>query len=216
MFDIQHLQINNNAKQFRYKGCPTFDELEVVYGENAGPLAQEAANNEKVLPLVRGLDDDVQDISVDLVENRADTNEDNVVPPVRSQGNHVHVPVDPAVELDEHVDFVEETNVHDHSMTPSSRRRCSKSTSSFAEACTSVAEYYQSKLASLDKSVKNDNPFSIKNCIALLSSIPGVSKEIYLKTLKVIMTNRNWREAFMSVPEDIRPLMLTPSELEQY
>lgn len=215
MFDIQHLQINNNAKQFHYKGCPIFDELEVVYGENAGPLTQEATNNEKVLPLVRGLDDDAQDISVDLVENRAYINEDNVVPPISSQGNHVHVPVHPAVELDEHVDFVEEMNVHDHSMTPPSRRRCCKSTSSFAEACTSVAEYYQSKLASLDKSVKNDNPFSIKNCIALLSSISGVSKEIYLKTLKVIMTNQNWREAFMSMAEDIRPLMLTSSELEQ-
>lgn len=109
-------------------------------------------------------------------------------------------------------DFAEETYVQ----ASSKRRWSSKATSSNDQACTTIMDYYNNKLAISSTKEESDDPFSIKNCIALLSTIPDVSKEIYFKASKVMAVNRDWRELFMTVLHNTRQLMLTLLDLEQY
>ena len=120
-----------------------------------------------------------------------------------------------AIEVDDDADFVRDNHVRSHSKTPS-RQRGSKPVTYFDQACTSFMDYYQHRLASSNKYVESKGTFSIKNCIVLLSSISNIDKKVYLKTVQVSTANRNWREAFMLVLEDMRIFMLTPSELEKY
>lgn len=73
-------------KQFRYKGCPMFNELEIIHGdttatgENAEASTQGATN----------------------------TDDENVIPPTRGECNQDH---HVAINLDDDTDFAEETYV---------------------------------------------------------------------------------------------------------
>lgn len=182
----QHLQITKNERQFHKKGCPLSDDVKVIYGDTT-------ATGENIAASTQGA---------------VDTDKENALG--RSQNITVQ---GTAVDHDDGACFVEEALARAQSVA---LRQQFKETSSFDQACISIADYYQKKVASLSNSVENDDPFSIKNCIVLLSTIPNVNEEIYLKAFKVIGSNRNWRELFMSAPESIRPLMLTPSELDYY
>ena len=190
--DVRHsyVQINKEAKQFRTKGCPLFDELEIIYGdttatgENAGASTQGAV----------------------------DTDDENNGVPLRNQTSPDQ---DLAMNLDDDADFVEETSIRARSRTPR-RRRVQKGTGSFDEACASLTKYYDNKVANESNHNEDNDKFSIEKCVALLSTIMNVTREIYLKAFHVIGSNRSWRVLFISAPEEIRPFMLDLSDLERY
>ena len=104
--------MNPKAQSFCRKGCPMFDELEIIYGdttargENAGASTQAAVDtdDEIVYPYAMG-----QDIY---------------------QGDGI------ATEVDDDADLVGEKHVRSRSKTPS-RRRGSKPVTYFDQACTS-------------------------------------------------------------------------------
>ncbi|RWR92926.1 L10-interacting MYB domain-containing-like protein [Cinnamomum micranthum f. kanehirae] len=129
-----YIKINKKAKQFRTKGCPLFDELEIIYGNTTATGENAGAS---------------------------------------TQG---------AVDTDDKNNVVTFNNVN--------------------------------KVANERNHIEDNDKFSIEKCVALLSTIPNVSKEIYLKALHVIGSNGTWRVLFMSAPEEKRSFMLDLSDLE--
>lgn len=142
-----------------------------------------------------------------------DTDEESEGALVRNQASQDQII---ALDLDDDADFVEGTRVRAQLRTLNHWRSL-KGACSFDQACASFTKYYENKLASSSNNNNdNDDPFSIMSCVALLSIIPNVSEEIYIKALKVIGSNRSWREFFVCVPENIRLMLLDPSDLDHY
>lgn len=185
-----YMQINKEAKQFRTKGCPLFDELEIIYGDTTATGENAGASTQGAI----------------------DTDDENNGVPLRNQTSPDQ---DLAVDLDDDADFVEETSIRARSRTPR-RRRGQKGASSFDQACASLTKYYDNKVANESNHNEDNDKFSIEKCVALLSTIPNVTREIYLKAFHVIGLNRSWRVLFISAPEEIRSFMLDLSDLERY
>lgn len=142
-----------------------------------------------------------------------DTDEESEGALVRNQASQDQII---ALDLDDDADFVEGTRVRAQLRTLNCRRSL-KGACSFDQACASFTKYYENKLASSSNNNNdNDDPFSIMSCVALLSIIPDVSGEIYIKALKVIGSNRSWIEFFVCVPENIRLMLLDPTDLDHY
>ena len=114
-----HMQINKEAKQFRTKGCPLFDELEIIYGDTTATGENAGASTQGAI----------------------DTDDENNGVPLRNQTSPDQ---DLAVDLDDDADFVE-TSTRAQSRTPH-RRRGQKGASSFDQASASLTKYYENKV----------------------------------------------------------------------
>lgn len=159
------MQINKEAKQFRTKGCPLFDELDIIYGDTTARGQHAGAST----------------------QGATETDDENEGAPLRNQNSS---DPDIVVDLDDDADFMDETNIRAQSRPPS-RKRVKKGTSSFDQACASLTKYYENKVTNENNKNEDNDNYSIQNCVALLSTMPNVSREVYLKAFHVIGSNRN-------------------------
>ncbi|KAF8369296.1 hypothetical protein HHK36_032691 [Tetracentron sinense] len=93
------------------------------------------------------------------------------------------------------------------SSTPSRRTRDSVK-ENFSNACKIFALNQQQKYDSSSTSVDSDS-YSIRRCCELLSTVEGMSDDLYVKALKMFQ-DVGWRETFICVPSE-RRLLTWPS-----
>lgn len=182
-----YIKGNKKAKRFRKKGCPMFNELGIIYGD-------ETAGFKDVFPLSQYPTFDEDKLEVE----DASTNDTQSASPSDSSESKDYTP--------------EGTRRRPRSLTPTSHLRGKKEARIIETGEAFLKEGSESPkeknlvLNSHEKSFRSD-AFSITKCVKCLESIQGVDGNTYLRAINMFK-DVDWREMFMAMSAERRLVWL--------
>ncbi|XP_043689163.1 uncharacterized protein At2g29880-like [Telopea speciosissima] len=182
----RNIKANPSWSKFKRNGLPQWPELQMIFGDSYA----------------------CEDNAIVSTEDAPNTNEEIVQDAVQSLPN---TPIDGG--LGDSNGGEAEGN-HPPSInrrldkTPSAIRKRSR-TSDFGMAYKTMADASRTKMERyISTSSTSPSPrpvntdHSITQCMTVLSNMPKVRKDLYMKAVKQMMDDPHWREAFIACPPD--------------
>ncbi|GMH10928.1 hypothetical protein Nepgr_012769 [Nepenthes gracilis] len=207
-----YIKVNKNAKRFRKKGCPFFNELAIIFEDTTVKYKDVYP----WLPTQYSLDDEDRD-KLDL-EDASTNDTPSALPSNSSDGDGYpltsmlrrrlrsptptsHFRAKRAREMEMRAGMIGEA-WREWGEAAAAKARSPTVTPSMTTATTSKPE---------PETASHTSAFSITNCVKCLESIEGVDGGTYIKALKMFK-DVDWREMFMAMSAERRLVWLASLE----